>query len=91
MKELSLTPPLSSIFLSIFYLLPLSLPLIFELFLQIRLMVLHMGFQPARRNPLGKPFILVVEKALKVVDKFVNLGSTLSRSSYFDDEMYLRF
>ena len=47
-------------------------------------------FQPAPGNPYVEPAVFVEGTVLKVVDKFVYLGSTLSRSGSLDDEISFR-
>ena len=46
--------------------------------------------QPAPGMPYNKPSILIKGKRLEVVDKFVYLGSTLSRAVNIDEEVTAR-
>ena len=46
--------------------------------------------QPAPGEPYGEPTITVNGQKLQAVDKFTNLGSTLSRAVHIDDEVTAR-
>ena len=46
--------------------------------------------QPAPGKPYNEPTITVNGQKLKVVDKFIYLGSTLSRAVHIDDEVTAR-
>ena len=47
-------------------------------------------YQPARKNPYQEPTVTVNGQKPATVDKFVYLGSTLSRSVHIDDETHAR-
>ena len=47
-------------------------------------------YQPAPDKPYKEPTITVKGQRLQVVDKFTNLGSTLSRVVHIDDEVSAR-
>ena len=47
-------------------------------------------YQPAPKNLYQEPIVTVNEQRLATVDKFVYLGSTLSRSVHIDDETHAR-
>ena len=47
-------------------------------------------YQPAAGKPYKEPIITVNGQRLQVVDKFTNLGSTLSRVMHIDDEVNAR-
>ena len=47
-------------------------------------------YQPAPKNLYQEPIVTVNGQRLATVDKFVYLGSTLSRSVYIDDETHAR-
>ena len=47
-------------------------------------------YQPAPGKPYKEPIITVNGQRLQVVDKFTNLGSTLSRGVHIDDEVNAR-
>ena len=49
--------------------------------------IVHLSIhQPSHRMPYNKPSILVRGKQYEVVDRFVHLGSTLSRAVNIDEE-----
>ena len=59
-------------------------------YLTIRTKKTEVVHQPASGKPYNEPTITVNGQKLKVVDKFSNLGSTLSRAVHIDDEVTAR-
>ena len=59
-------------------------------YLKISIKKTEVVYQPAPGKPYKEPTIIVKCHRLQVVDKFTNLGNTLSRVVHIDDEVNAR-